>query len=398
MDSLNLSLFFHPKIEKTIEHKSYVEKVKISFKYTGSFGNTYIRLSYFVTFNDQFQKLPSTEKQKIMDTFQSPDFIFSLIPQSNHSTNREVEKRTLFRFLEFKQIYVSLISYITLQLDRHLGENIPIKVQGIDFNPYINYAEKYFNDIKNSFWAQEELSNSQFTRDAEIYNLLYNLALDSRKRYVEQKDLFKATDIDLANTTDELRSIRNILIRHKVPIRIKGIKTIDKIKIHIPEFIGALTKDIKLMSEDNYYSSSFGRQRISELKWFIEHIYENYLQDEKREIIEAQKLDYIKKFPIQQGDILELVDRRLVVAESITVSIEGCIELRYNLLKTNLEKGNRQRIIKLEKVSFYLKANSFNSFLEDVHIKRISLLGRWMQKKKLKVDNIPSFKANLVLL
>jgi len=393
MDSLKLATFFYTRVTNTIAQKAFIKSVTISFDYGDSFGNKYVSISYVAELNDKFHHLSAQEQELILETFAERHYYtFSL---STHSNRYGRQKCILPRLLEFKHIYLSLTLYVTAQLEAHLLADVSLNIQGIDYWPYLNYAEKYFTQLYDSN-NYENLLSSHYKTDVVQYKRLHELSIKSKGIYHKQKKIFKVTDHESAGLQLlGMNSIRQILLSHDVPIKITGIKTVDEIHIHVPLYIKALQKEFKVTFDENFYSTDYKQQKLYQLRCLIEYLYDHYLTGEKRKIIEQQKSEFIKNFFIQEDDVLELKEGRLVVTESITLNEGDNIEIKYSILKNNLQKSIRKRIINLEQVSFYLKAADFKEHKEHVPIKRLSLLKRWMEKKKNKTSAF-TFKSDLI--
>jgi hypothetical protein len=391
MDSLKLATFFHTRVTNTIAQKAYIKSITISFDHRESFGNEYVSISYGVEPNDKFYDLSAQERESVSETFEeSPYYIFSLSTRSENRYNNQ--KQILKRLLEFKYVYLSLTSYVTTQLETHLPADVFLKIKGIDYWPKLNYAEKYFARLYERSGDYKDLLSTAYEADVFQYGSLHELSISSKEKYHKQKEFFKVTDHELASLhLLNLNSVRRILLSHQVPVKVTGGKTIDKIHIHVPACIEALQKEYTVAYADE---TGFRLESLPNLKQLIEYMYNNYSIEEKGRIIEQQRSAFIKDLPIQEGDVLELTDGRLVVTESIMVNDSNDIDIQYCILKNNLQKSVRKRTIKFEQVSFYLKLANFEEHKKHVPIMRLSLLKRWMKKRKNKVA-VSTFQSDL---
>lgn len=147
MNSLGLSIFLFPRVENTILQKDYIKSIRLTFNYDESFGNEYIKISYYIDLNEKFDTLPSEQQETLSKTFTgNPSYIFSLVTHSKR-WKREQEHEILIRMVEFKNIYVSLASYITVQFEKYLCPQTSIYIQNPDHWPELNYAEKYLEQF-----------------------------------------------------------------------------------------------------------------------------------------------------------------------------------------------------------------------------------------------------------
>lgn len=381
-DSLALSFFLFQRVENTIVQRDYIKTVEISFEYSESFGNEYIRLSYVVDVNKKFNLLPSMEQERVSETFKgSPNYIFSLV---KHSNRHHKESHLLSRIAEFKIIYLSLASYLTAQFEKHLLPGT-FTIQGVDHWPRFNYAEKYYKRLLETYDDYESTFRSRYSTDVIQYTDLNELSMESRKTYLKEKDLFMVTDCNLSNLNlMTLNSIRRILIHWKVAIKVKGTKTIEEILIHLPLFIDALKKEIGRLQE---YTFTYN-QDVNRINLLIEYLYSRYLPNEKRKIEGPQKTTFIQNFIIQEGDILELTDRRLVIVDSVSLNQNNDTEVTYCLLKADFSKSVRKRTVNINEVSFYVRSADFKDYQRNISIKHPSLLEKWVRKKKKRVTAI----------
>ena len=170
-----------------------------------------------------------------------PYYIF---PLSTHAElGQRSEKRKLLRILEFKHIYESLALYVTLQFEKTLNPEISIKIKEIDLWPATSYAEKYLN---HALYLKFKKDLVGFEDDVLQWERLHKLANESKKIYFKDKAYFNITDSKINNIFGlALDDIRFLLLRYEVPIKVKGIKTIDKVYIHTLKLVETLKKDIK---------------------------------------------------------------------------------------------------------------------------------------------------------
>ena len=303
MNSLNFSNFLFERVKETINYSQYIKEVVIDYLLTESFGNEYIRVTYHVDVNDDFRKL-SKDAERGMFIGQ-PQFIFTL---STHAESKgRNEKRKLLRITEFKNIYESLATYVCLQLENTLNPETPIKIKGIDLWPEANYAEKYLN--KALYLKYKNDTASFFEHDVSQWDRLHELANKCKKTYVEDKTYFSITDSEINDLLGlGLDEIRFLLLRYEIPIKINGIKTINKVYIHTRALVDALKKEIK---GEYFYGNKILYQ------YLIKFLYDHHLESEKSKIIDVQKTDFLKCFTVQKGDVLQLTDGRIVVVNSI---------------------------------------------------------------------------------
>ena len=312
-----------------------------------------------------------------------PHYIF---PLSTHAElRRGGEKRKLFRIIEFKHIYESLGIYVILQLENALNPETSIKIKGIDFWPEANYAEKYLN---NALYLKFKNDMVGFEDDVLQWDRLHKLANESKKIYVKDKAYFNITDSKINNMFGlALDDIRFLLLRYEVPIKVKGIKTIDKVYIHTLKLVEALKKDIK---HEYFYRNKVLYQHL------ITYLYDNCLYAEKFQIIDAQKSKFLEHFVIQTGDILQLKNGRIVVSSSAQIDSKNEIIIEYLILKVNLEVSERRRQIPFNDLAYILKKDDFLDYKNYTPSKRILLLDKWMSKRKKKIEFI-KFESDLTV-
>ncbi len=374
MNSLDFSNFLFEKVQETINYNQYIKEIFIDYELTESFGNEYIRVTYNVGVNDDFYNLSQNVKKTMF--IGKPSYIFTLFTYAE-SGSRD-EKRKLLRITEFKHIYESLAIYVILQLENTLNPETSIKVKALDLCPEVTYAEKYLNNALYLKYGNP--ATGFFADDVLQWDRLHTLAIRCKKVYADEKAYFSITDAKINSLSGlSLDDIRFLLIRHEIPIKIKGIKTIDKVYVHTLKLVEALKKDIK----DEYFS--WNKILYKEL---ITYLYNNHLDSEKLKIIGRQKTEFLQQFIIQKGDILQLKDGRIVVANSIGIDLQNAVIIEYSILKVNLQISSRKRKIFSTDVAYVLNEADFLEYRTYTPSKRISLLNKWMSKRKKKVDFI----------
>lgn len=377
MDSFKLSDFLFTRVQETIDYKQCIEEVSIGYFHTENYGNEYIRVSYEVAVNENYEKMPLDEQKEMF--LKARDYTFSL---STHKENFQYsKKKKLLRFIEFRHIYESLASYAVLQLERHLKPGTPIKAEGIDLWPEANYVEKYI--LSGLYERYNQIMHSDFKWDTSQWDRLHQLAKKSVKIYRKEKEKFNITDIELNDLFDlKLDTIRSTLLHNEIPIKIKGIKTIDEIFIHSARLVKVLKKEIN----NNEYVQTY---KLPIYKRMITYLYDNYLTSEKERIINYQQSNFLMHFIIQPGDILQLNDMRIVMANSISIDARNKIKVEYVILKNNLDPGQRTRAIGFENILYLLRKDDFSEFVNKNSIKHQSSLNRWMSKRKMKLNFTP---------
>lgn len=375
MDSSKFAEFLFSRIQETIDNKQYIKEVSINFAHTEIFGNDYIQVSYMVKPSEKFEDLTYNEEKSLFQ--RTPNYTFSL------STYKERvdEKKKMLRILEFRHIYESLASYAVLQFEKYLDPATSIKVKGIDMWPDANYAEKYLTTDLQA--GQRSRPYHDFESDVSQWKRLHALADESRKIYAKEKEQFNITDIQINRSFSfDLDSIRSLLLNNSVPIKIKGTKTIDEIQMHTVKLVEALKKEI--------VNSEYVRKyHAAKYKNLITYIYDRYLPHKKIQIIKHQQTEYLKHFIIQQGDILQLKNMQIVMVNVVSIDQKNAIAVEYVMLKTDLQPGGRTRIIGSGDILFVLKSPFFLEYMGQNLIKRLSLLEKWMLKRKMKLNFIP---------
>lgn len=380
MDSLNFSNFLFKRVLETINQSKYIQEVSIDYELDGTFGNEYIRVEYKVVVSQDFHNLSNSDQDAFINL--KPQYIFTISTHAQRNWGNE--KKKLLKILEFKNIYDSLAVYVTSQFEHMLNPETAIKIKGTDLWPAANYAKRYLDSAL--YIKHKNHIYSSFENDVLQWDRLHKLSNDSKKNYTENKSHFSITDIEINHLFGlEPNDIRFILLNHKVPIKVSGFKTIEKINIHMPKLAEALKARIK----DNYY-----RRDNNVYQSLITYLYDNFLQSEKAEIIDKQKSDFLTSFSIQKGDILQLKDNRIVVASSIGIDSRNAIVIEYLNLKVNLEVGERKRKTLVNHISYVLSQSDFLSYRDYTPSRRISLLDKWMSKRKTKMM-ITAFEPDL---
>lgn len=374
MSSLKLAEFLFSRIQETIDYKQYIAEVSIDFEHDETYGNDYIRISYVVDVNERFESLTSNEKQFLFQ--QTPKYIFPL--STNQSRSDNINK--MLRILEFRHIYESLASYAVLQFETYLDAATTIKVQGIDMWPEANYVKKYLSSALRT--ANRSGAYFDFEQNVSHWDGLHQLAAASRKIYTKEKKQFSITDIEINQLFKmELYSIHNLVLRYAIPIKVKGTQTIDEISIHTSKLVVALKQ--KMNGEDSYRYNNETYRRL------IAYLYNTFLMAEKIQIINHQQSAYLKHFIIQQGDILQLKDARIVIVNMVSIDLKNEINVEYAILKTDLKPGERTRVIGTSDILFVLKRSFFQEFIDQTLVKHLSILDKWMLKRKTKFNFIP---------
>lgn len=382
IDSINIANFLHTRVKQTLAYKRYIKTVHIGYVRDESYGNDYIRFTYEINVHETYWKELDFFEQEF--TFEgSSYYIFTLSTRNNYS-----RENILLRLLEFRHIYESLTAITILKLEEELEANTSIKVKDISKFPDANYASKYLtSSLKNK---QRGLNSYDFEIDVRQWAPLQHLSKKSQKIHKSERKKFNLTDRELNTITNiSYTDIHYIILKYTIPIQVEGISIIEKVHIHTGKLVEALKKEI--LNETLY-----SRLDSHMAKWLVIYLYDHFLVDEKKEIIRQQQNIFLKHFPIQEGDILELTDRRLVIANSVFFSENNKVNVEYTILKTNLLLSERRRIIGLEQVSYILKKSDFLRYIEKNRIRHLSLLNRWMKSKKTSIVT-KQFKPNLFI-
>ncbi len=184
-----------------------------------------------------------------------------------------------------------------------------------------------------------------------------------------------------------ITDIRDFLLRHKIPMQVEGIHTIDVVIIHAPSLVVALKQEL--------LNNDYGRLNEKVIRNLMPLIYKNFLDMEQKELLQQQQAAFLNEISVQRGDILELADRRVVWINSIALDKHLGVHVEYLVLKNNLQPGKRRRIVKLDHTMHVLKENVFTVYLNNNSTRSLSLLKRWMTNKKMPVY-IPIFRPDLL--
>lgn len=365
-------MFLFSKVQETIAFKEYIKEVEMGYEYDETYGNSYVRLFYNIKAKDAFDELPYSEQEKMFRG--NPNHTFSVSTHTEYS--RDVESRELLGLIAFRHIYGSLASYAILQFEQHLNKETTIKVQEIDLWPHANYAEKYFyTGLSKSYFKTMHVTHDE---DIWQWKRLHQLNKDSRQIYLKDKINFSLTDIELNRLPwIHLSEVRSMVLRYNVPIRVKGMKTIDEILIHAPRLAEALKKELG--------TEYVGAYHKNEYQALIAYLYDGYLPDEKARLVEQQQSDFLKRFIIQQGDILELEDQRIVIADAVSIDPQYNVNVSYSILKTDLQISQRSRTINIAEVRYVVQKHDFLNYLDNIPRKYLSLLKKWMLPRKKEV-------------
>ena len=380
MDSIKFSEFIYDRISETINQQAYIKAVYIGYYKTESFGNEYIRVDYTVEVNDDFYNLP-TSSQEIFQL--KPHYIFTL---STHAKRSGMTVKKLLKILEFKSIYESLSAYAIHQLECELRAEVAIKIQSIDFWPEGNYAERYFHTLRHPSYGYSRYNSFEY--DVFQWHDLQKLSNDSKENYRKNKKQFSITDNQIYELFGlSLTDIRYLIVNNYVPIKTKGLKTVDEVQIHVSSFLYVLKEELK---RKHFWSHSTDYRPI------VSYLYNNYLQSERDEIIARQKIDFLSRYLIKAGDILKLSDGRIVIAESLEINSSNEIFCTYLNLKTNLENGNRSATVLTSNVIYTLPKKDFLVYKEFTPSKRYSLFEKWFAKNNVEFK-ITNFTADLAV-
>lgn len=380
MNSIYFSNFLFERVLETINHGQYIKEVSINYGLNKSFGNEYIRVNYNVVVNEDFRKLPLSIQQTMFS--RRPHYIFPLSTYAE--LGRRNKKKRPLQIIEFKHIYETLSAYAILQFENALNPGASIKIKGIDLWPEANYAEKYLHRSLYSKYRNDR----DFEYDVSQWHRLHQLANECKEIYDKNKAYFNITDSKINDLFGlGLNDIRFLLLHYEIPIKIKGLKTIEKIHIYTPKLVEALKKEIK----DRYFFRNKNTYRS-----LITYLYDNYLAHEKTRIIEIQKSAFLKHFIIQKGDIIQLNDGRIVVANSTEIDSRNAITIEYLILKVNLQVSKRKRKVSSDNITYVLSEADFIEYKNYTSSQRLSLLSKWMSKRKRKVDSI-AFEPDLTV-
>ncbi len=378
-----MAFFLYPRIRQTVVLKQFVKQVCISYSYEESYGNEYLKFEYDVEVHEpNWEQLSLNEQETAFEGTSSYTFSIS----TNATRGPHVKSHYLLRVLEFRNIYESLTAYAITQLEEGLNPGTSIKVQDISKWTEANYAKKYLLSSLQS--DNREFTQRHFDNDIWQWKRLHSLARKTRKIYVEERGKFKVTDIWLHNMSGlAITDIRDFLLRHKIPMQVEGIHTIDVVIIHAPSLVVALKQEL--------LNNDYGRLNEKVIRNLMPLIYKNFLDMEQKELLQQQQAAFLNEISVQRGDILELADRRVVWINSIALDKHLGVHVEYLVLKNNLQPGKRRRIVKLDHTMHVLKENVFTVYLNNNSTRSLSLLKRWMTNKKMPVY-IPIFRPDLL--
>tara|TARA_R110000796_G_scaffold252627_1_gene389017 strand:+ start:102032 stop:103207 length:1176 start_codon:yes stop_codon:yes gene_type:complete len=382
-----LVYFFDKNLTTSIDNKDFLSEVEIDYEYQESFGNTCVKVSYIVKFNDKGRDLSLSDKIKLAEDFAETSFcIYTLHPSRSYTSDDSL------KLSAFKNIYLSVTGFTILRLEREFGTNFPIRVKSIDNWPEANYAEKYINDlIQNTGFYKVRDSNfdQDVSQHEKLMKLSVNHILNSRK-----KKKFELSDEYLVEISQlKYYQIRWIMINNEVPLLIDGYATISKVWVRPLDFLEATKKEIKekeLIGRNSAFAHIF-----SELKYLIERVYQDFLPREKQNLITKQKEQFIKLLNLESGDVLELYDGRIVSLSQIYFNQDSELSISYSLLKTNLDLSQRTGEIMLNEIDYFLKYEAIVQYKSQNVVIRKSPFRNWMKKRKLKFNYTP-FVPNLV--
>ncbi|TJY65407.1 hypothetical protein FAZ19_09665 [Sphingobacterium alkalisoli] len=373
--------FLFPRIQETISLSKFVKAVKLGFHTNENFGNEHIKLTYVIKGNDSYNGLDYNDQREMFRGASHYIFTLSTYSDTNYGNFRE----KLLRILEFKHIYQSIATYITFQLEGALMPNTAIKIQEIDLWPEGIYAEKY---LSNPNYREDKRNvRDAYRADVRQWSHLRNLAQETKKQVAEQCDQMCITDLEINKLFDiDLHRLRGLLVQYKIPIKISRKKIIDKIEIHAQALVRAIKTEL---DSDDFYGQRYPLYKL------VQYMYNTYLSGEKTDLIEDQKSNFLRDFKIQPGDILQLSDNRLVTVVSVNITERNEIEIEYSILKVNLELSVRTRKISCKNVTHVLKEKEFLEFKNYSSTARMSILTKWMAKRKQKFIWTP-FTPNLL--
>ncbi|MBL0913751.1 MAG: hypothetical protein IBJ09_15400 [Bacteroidia bacterium] len=380
MNSFKIAHFLFHKVEETIKFKLYVAEVVIRFEFNESYGNEYIRLSYSVTPNDNFEKLSKKQQDSMFKG--SPDYIFSL---STHAESYTSTENKLLRILEFRHIYDGIMSYVLLQLEQCMPQAVALKVKNPDMWPLASYTESYLNTLlhQNRSLLLYETAKS----DSFQWGRLHSLSKRSAALFSQEKKYYSITDLELQTQTGlSLQDIRWLLLHYEVPLKTKGSRIIEKVKIHALRLATALKKEL---NDGSYVYNTHAYRQI------LDHLYKYHLQDERKALLDLQRETFLKDLPIQKGDLLQLKDTRIVQVLSVTIDDENVLKFTYVIIKANLEAGKRTRQIRSADIAYMIKKEDFTTYIEATPLRHLDLLHKWVLKKRTKVV-LPAFVPDLV--
>ncbi len=387
MGWINLSKFFSIRLKNTIKYKEYVEGLELSYWRDENFGNDYIRIYYELKASEKYRQLNEEEQKKVKQFFEgSYYYVFPISTRSQRLMYSDSQE--FIRLLEFKYIYLSFASFLVAQLEEHFPRDFPIKVKSLDNWPDLNHVESLFRNINFSMNGYKAQFQSDYQWDVWQWQELHRLGLDSRKIFLEEKSSFAVRDSDFPEvySREFNRShIRSILLEYKVPVHIKGDKTIEEVRIHTLSFARAILMSIKHLQEDESWSLSYKLREIYQRRLLLYYLREKASDHLKQLIDEVYGEQYLDELDLRIGDVLELINGRLVILKALKVKVMDDIQVSYKILKDNLTESSRGKTVSVGSINYSLGADLLEKYKAQNTIIRLELFKKWMGKRKRKV-------------
>ena len=387
MDWFKIAHFFEPKVRNTIRCRNWIKEVHIFVEYQDTFGNECLKIFYEVAPNESFKSLPLREQVKITDSFNEHKYYVFSLSKGKRGLNHDQH----VRLVEFRSIYLTISSYLYLQLESNLEPGTDLDIEPLDDLPFLNYSEEFLTSLLTQYGDYNWYYRRNFESDVRQFEKLHSLSKRSYQHYKENPDEYSVLENDLVYYSSfDSNKIRDLLLRNEVRIKVTGSKTIKHIKIHIGDLVQAVQLKILELRDSPIGASSNEWERL------LSTLYEEYLPEELDRIVEEEKKGFINGIPVKSNDVGQLSDGRLVLIERIFLDQNNDLKLSYTNLKSNLQKGERTRTVDAQLLLSYLNNEQLSHYCEQNVVIRLKNFKKWFSKRKSKFEK-SDFKIDLAL-
>ncbi|PWL30678.1 hypothetical protein [uncultured Roseivirga sp.] len=367
-----ISNFLTPKIKGSILLKNVITEIDIGFYYQKTYGNECLKFYFETRFDEQKRKAFLDFNQVYQKYFNGlSEHVFQVHQRANNIGDLEN-----LRFYEFKVMYMTIISLLEPILENLLSSAIKINIKSIEDEPLLNYSEIFLKKLIGRYSKTHWYLKHEFDSQINQHFYLHKLSIASKEHYRANKKDYLVKDNELADRIGiELHELRQLIIDNNIKIKVVGKEQIRSIEINKFELKRVF---VQKLSDAHVYN-----QIIDAEIWFyrLVEFYQSYLVNEYAELVNVAYKRYFDQLSLNEQDIGQLNNGRLVVIASIKNHGDNFIMNYYNL-KNDLSTGSRCGSTLLKNLKSYLPKQALQNYIEQNVLVKKRQFEKWFFKHK----------------
>lgn len=376
---------FTNRLVGIIKFKNLVRSITLDAWEIESYGRKYYRAVFETTFIDKaIETLPIEQIKEIDDHFADNVHVsgvafVSYITESNHYNHKKYDdEQYLKRLKEFDDSYTLLGSFITSFLEA-CAPDIIVYAKSLDSYPQFNYVRKFYREQSLTTEDYKHFYRSDFYRDVRDYSELYNRNKKiDKERFLREK--ITITDEEISKETWIYKeNIRKFALACKVPFIAIGGKTLDAFYFDMHALMDAL--------QDERNSDHIKNIPGDRLSIYIE----KRLREHKKQL-PGKQLAFLKKYPIQYGDIILLHNEKIGIVTIVELK-NNVVFFEYKIVRTNLSPGRHSSSCQEKDVFKVLPGKELERLKTRYDWRSIDQLRRYFGRRVKEIKFTKAFKS-----